>query len=74
MFPSNVEDRPYWKAIIYTALLKNVLVSLPTRLDRALTAAVVMYNFYRCAARLGAVKLLLQMVPEWLHSLCGADA
>ena len=49
VYPSNVEERLYQKTIIRSALLKNVLVSLPTGLGKTFIAAVVMYNFYRYA-------------------------
>ena len=46
-----VEKRFYPKTITRSALLKNVLVSLLTELDKAFVAAVMMYNFYRCSRR-----------------------
>lgn len=47
MYPANVPERVYQTQAIYTALLGNTLVSLPTGLGKTLIAAVVMHNFAR---------------------------
>jgi Fanconi anemia group M protein len=43
----NVPLRDYQLAITKTALFTNTLVALPTGLGKTLTAAVVMYNYFR---------------------------
>lgn len=41
--------REYQYRMARTALLANTLVCLPTGLGKTLIAAVVMFNFHRCA-------------------------
>jgi Fanconi anemia group M protein len=43
----NVPLRDYRLAITKTALFTNTLVALPTGLGKTLSAAVVMYNYFR---------------------------
>ncbi|XP_034896899.1 DEAD-box ATP-dependent RNA helicase FANCM isoform X1 [Populus alba] len=47
IYPVNVPLRDYQLAITKTALFTNTLVALPTGLGKTLTAAVVMYNYFR---------------------------
>ncbi|KAI9383654.1 hypothetical protein POPTR_013G110200v4 [Populus trichocarpa] len=47
IFPVNVPLRDYRLAITKTALFTNTLVALPTGLGKTLSAAVVMYNYFR---------------------------
>jgi ERCC4-related helicase len=51
MYPTNKSVRGYQMTITEAALLENTLVCLPTGLGKTFIAAVVMYNFHRCAAR-----------------------
>jgi fanconi anemia group M protein len=43
----DVSLREYQRSIVYTGLLNNTLVCLPTGLGKTRIAAVIMYNFYR---------------------------
>lgn len=47
LYPSNMEERKYQRAIIATALLDNTLVALPTGLGKTFIAATIMLNFNR---------------------------
>eukprot|EP01122_Echinamoeba_exundans_P011387 TRINITY_DN4514_c0_g1_i1.p1 TRINITY_DN4514_c0_g1~~TRINITY_DN4514_c0_g1_i1.p1 ORF type:complete len:1483 (-),score=198.68 TRINITY_DN4514_c0_g1_i1:336-4784(-) len=43
----DVSLREYQRSIVYSGLLNNTLVCLPTGLGKTRIAAVIMYNFYR---------------------------
>ncbi|KAJ6878418.1 hypothetical protein NC651_030993 [Populus alba x Populus x berolinensis] len=47
IYPVNVPLRDYQLAITKTALFTNTVVALPTGLGKTLTAAVVMYKYFR---------------------------
>lgn len=50
VYPTNKPKRAYQEAMVETGLFANTLICLPTGLGKTLIAAVIMYNFYRCAA------------------------
>ena len=50
VYPTNKPVRNYQLSITETGLFDNTLVCLPTGLGKTLIAAVIMCNFYRCAA------------------------
>lgn len=52
VYPTNKPVRQYQLSIAESGLFDNTLVCLPTGLGKTLIAAVIMCNFYRCAARL----------------------
>lgn len=47
MYPINMPVRDYQKTAVERALLKNMMIVLPTGFGKTFIAAVVMYNFYR---------------------------
>ena len=68
VFPSSVENRPYWKAIIRTALLKNVLAADSSRQGAHCGGGDVQFLQVR-RAHLSTVKLLADGIRVATFSL-----